>query len=158
MSVQKLRLERGWSQEQLAQHSGLSVRTIQRIERGKTASLETLKCLAAVFDAKVTDLVQETDMSTRDEPNQTFATARENDAIDYVKNLKGLYVHMIIFAVIAPCLVGLNYLISPEEWWIVYAVVPWALAIGLQAAITFGAFHFFGPKWEQRQFQKRINK
>ena len=32
--IQKLRLQRGWSQEQLAELTGLSVRTIQRIERG----------------------------------------------------------------------------------------------------------------------------
>ena len=36
MLIQKLRLQRGWSQEQLAVLSGLSVRTIQRLERGKT--------------------------------------------------------------------------------------------------------------------------
>ncbi|WP_296082988.1 helix-turn-helix transcriptional regulator [uncultured Agrobacterium sp.] len=42
MLVQKLRLQRGWSQEQLATVSGFSVRTIQRIERGQSASLETL--------------------------------------------------------------------------------------------------------------------
>ncbi len=42
MLVQKLRLQRGWSQEQLATVSGLSVRTIPRIERGQSASLETL--------------------------------------------------------------------------------------------------------------------
>lgn len=42
MLVQKLRLQRGWSQEQLATVGGLSVRTIQRIERCQSASLETL--------------------------------------------------------------------------------------------------------------------
>ncbi|MEI2814828.1 MAG: helix-turn-helix transcriptional regulator [Burkholderiaceae bacterium] len=50
MLVQKLRLQRGWSQEQLAELSGLSVRTIQRIERGLPASTETLKSLASVFE------------------------------------------------------------------------------------------------------------
>ena len=34
MLIQKLRLKRGWSQQQLADASGLSVRTIQRIETG----------------------------------------------------------------------------------------------------------------------------
>jgi DNA-binding XRE family transcriptional regulator len=47
MLVQKLRLQRGWSQEQLAELSGLSVRTIQRIERGSTASVESLTALGA---------------------------------------------------------------------------------------------------------------
>jgi transcriptional regulator with XRE-family HTH domain len=35
MLIQKLRLQRGWSQEQLAELSGLSVRTIQRLEGDK---------------------------------------------------------------------------------------------------------------------------
>ncbi|WDI30782.1 helix-turn-helix domain-containing protein [Hyphococcus flavus] len=156
MSVQKYRLERGWSQEQLAQHSGLSVRTIQRIERGKTASLETLKCLAAVFETRIADLAEEPEMEKTAEPDRTFTTARENDAIEYVKNLKGLYVHMILFAVIMPCLAGLNYFLSPDALWVHYVAIPWGLAIALQALITYGFFNFLGPKWEQRQFRKRM--
>lgn len=48
--VQKLRLQRGWSQQQLADLSGLSVRTVQRIEGGQNATFESLKALAAVFE------------------------------------------------------------------------------------------------------------
>lgn len=50
--VQALRMARCWSQEQLAQAAGLSVRTIQRIENGGSGSLETIKSLSAVFDIK----------------------------------------------------------------------------------------------------------
>ncbi len=57
--IKKLRLSKGWSQEQLARFSGLSVRTIQRIERGHNAGLESLKCLAAVFELDVSDLQKE---------------------------------------------------------------------------------------------------
>ena len=46
MLVQKLRLQRGWSQQQLAELSGLNVRTIQRIEKGQEPSVESLKSLA----------------------------------------------------------------------------------------------------------------
>ncbi|MEI7443675.1 MAG: 2TM domain-containing protein [Burkholderiales bacterium] len=63
MLVHKLRLQRGWSQEQLADLSGLSVRTIQRIERGGSASVESLKALAAVFEVDFQQLRQEVDMS-----------------------------------------------------------------------------------------------
>ncbi|TDF39922.1 XRE family transcriptional regulator [Alteromonadaceae bacterium M269] len=35
MSVKSLRQKSNWSQEQLAQLSGLNVRTIQRIEKGE---------------------------------------------------------------------------------------------------------------------------
>jgi dihydrofolate reductase len=46
MILKQLRLSRHLSQEQLAQMSGLNVRTIQRIESGHSASVESLKCLA----------------------------------------------------------------------------------------------------------------
>lgn len=47
--IQKLRAIKCWSQEELASASGLSVRTIQRVEKTGTASLETTKALASVF-------------------------------------------------------------------------------------------------------------
>lgn len=54
--IKKIRISKGWSQEQLARFSGLSVRTIQRIERGHTAGLESLKCIAAVFEMDISSL------------------------------------------------------------------------------------------------------
>jgi len=48
--VKSLRLEKRWSQEQLAQLSDLNVRTIQRVEKGKSVGAETLKSLASVFE------------------------------------------------------------------------------------------------------------
>jgi XRE family transcriptional regulator, regulator of sulfur utilization len=50
MIVRKLRLQRGWTQEHLAELTALSVRSIQRLERGQTGSLESVNALAAVFE------------------------------------------------------------------------------------------------------------
>ncbi|NHZ38931.1 helix-turn-helix domain-containing protein [Massilia aquatica] len=60
MILKQLRLSRHFSQEQLAQMSGLNVRTIQRIESGHKASVESLKCLAAALDVEVATLNEET--------------------------------------------------------------------------------------------------
>jgi transcriptional regulator with XRE-family HTH domain len=59
MILKRLREGRSWSQEQLAQFSGLSVRTIQRIERGHRASVESLKSLAATLEVGISTLQQE---------------------------------------------------------------------------------------------------
>lgn len=59
MIVKKLRDINDWSQEQLAEYSGLNVRTIQRVESGQKASIETLKCLASVFDVNISKLTEE---------------------------------------------------------------------------------------------------
>lgn len=63
MIVRKLRLRNGWSQEQLAEMSGLNVRTIQRVERGMSVGTETLKSIAAVFEVDFNELKAEPTMS-----------------------------------------------------------------------------------------------
>ncbi len=54
--VKDLRIQRAWSQEELAIASGLNLRTIQRIENQATASLQSRKSLAAAFDIDTEDL------------------------------------------------------------------------------------------------------
>ena len=53
MILKELRLSKHLSQEQLSQISGLNVRTIQRIESGSNASLESQKCLAAALEVDI---------------------------------------------------------------------------------------------------------
>jgi transcriptional regulator with XRE-family HTH domain len=69
MILKQLRLSRHLSQEQLAQMSGLNVRTIQRIESGNKASLESLKCLASVLEVDVSTLNQEKFMIDKNSDN-----------------------------------------------------------------------------------------
>ena len=47
--IRKLREDRAWSQEHLASCTGLSLRTIQRVESDGTASYETRLALAGAF-------------------------------------------------------------------------------------------------------------
>lgn len=56
MGVKELRLERDWSQEKLADLSGLSLRTVQRIEASNTAGYESLRSLALAFEIDVAAL------------------------------------------------------------------------------------------------------
>jgi len=47
--IKSLREKHYWSQDELASISGLSIRTIQRVEKTGNSSLETMKALASVF-------------------------------------------------------------------------------------------------------------
>jgi len=58
--VRRLRTERGWSQDQLAIASGLSLRTIQRIEAEGVASMATRVSLAATFGIALAQLSEPT--------------------------------------------------------------------------------------------------
>lgn len=50
MGVKELRQERSWSQEYLAELSGLSLRTVQRIESSSRAGHGSVRALAVAFE------------------------------------------------------------------------------------------------------------
>ena len=56
-AVRALRERKSWSQEHLASASGLSVRTVQRVEMENAASPETRLALAAALDVPVAVLM-----------------------------------------------------------------------------------------------------
>lgn len=66
--IQTLRKQRAWTQEQLAKASGLSLRTIQRLESGNKASQESLLALAATFNINVALLEQNIVIIDKDAP------------------------------------------------------------------------------------------
>jgi transcriptional regulator with XRE-family HTH domain len=153
MIVRKLRLNKGWSQEQLANLCNLSVRTIQRIERGHKPSLETLTSLAAVFEIDISDLKTEDDMS-----DETKISTEEERAILYVRDIKGFYSHLIKYAFIITCLLILNIITSPNYYWVVWPALGWGVGVFFHGLNVFEVFNFFGPDWEKRQIAKRLNK
>lgn len=61
--IKAYRLKNAWSQEQLAQLASLSVRTVQRIEKGHTPGLETISALASVFNVTVSELSDEAELA-----------------------------------------------------------------------------------------------
>lgn len=69
MILKELRISRHLSQQQLADMSGLNVRTIQRIESGHNASIESLKCLAAALAVDIETLTQEKFMVDKNSDN-----------------------------------------------------------------------------------------
>ncbi|WIE78843.1 helix-turn-helix transcriptional regulator [Curtobacterium sp. MCSS17_016] len=56
MRIGELRRLRGWTQERLAETSGIAVRTVQRMESGNDASLESLSAVATALEVPVRDL------------------------------------------------------------------------------------------------------
>lgn len=104
MSIKQRRLAKGWTQDELALHSGISARTIQRVESGQSVGSETLKCLAAVFETSVKH-TENTESVTFNESEKSAikygqsllqtpkkgesdpSTRIEREAIDYGKSL-----------------------------------------------------------------------
>ncbi|MCE8007732.1 helix-turn-helix domain-containing protein [Aestuariivita sp.] len=155
MQLKDRRRERGWTQEQLAQQAGLSARTIQRLENGQPATLETLKCLAAVFETSISALSEDRTMSMN--ANTEEIEARETEALEYVYHLKGLLIHLALFCVTVPGLALANWILSPQSLWVHYTAVGWLAGLCLHAFIFAIMFGVFGANWEQRMFHQRLN-
>ena len=153
MIIRKLRLQRGWSQEQLAQMAGLNIRTIQRIERGQNAGLESMKSLAAVFEVEFTSLTQETKMY----PNETISS-EEQMALEYVREVKAFYSHLISYVFFIALLFVVNYMTNPDYWWAGWAAFGWGIGVASHAFSVFNEFDVFGPSWEKRQVEKRLGR
>ncbi|HTS17463.1 MAG TPA: helix-turn-helix transcriptional regulator [Verrucomicrobiae bacterium] len=59
-NIRRLRLERGWSQEDCAEYCGLHRTYIGAVERGeRNITISTLERIAAAFKVKPTDLLTE---------------------------------------------------------------------------------------------------
>jgi len=164
MIVKKLRLQKGWSQEQLSQFSDLSVRTIQRIERGQQPSLESLKSLAAVFQININDLQPEKNMDTQTNHNTDSNTNRarldieEKKAMEYVEGIKSFYQSLVSYFISIGCLTAINLFVSPEYLWVLWCAAGWGIGIIFQAIYTFEVFSWFSPQWEKKQIEKRLGR
>ena len=175
MIVRKLRLRNGWSQEQVAEMTGLSVRTIQRIERGQPASLESQKALAAVFEVDIATFqppeqpqkqtqeqqTKEPVMNASNTNETTEVTERpvekvsdeEADAMEYVKGIKDFYGHIafyIIFTVIFIFTGRISEMLIPWGAWSLGVIIH-----GLQA---YEVINIININWEKKMVEKRLKK
>lgn len=162
MLIQKFRLQRGWSQEQLAEVSGLSVRTIQRLERGQPASLETLKALGAAFGVDFSTL-KEPDMTTdAAEPAATLALidsrAEEALAMAYVRKLRGLYLHFAFYVLGITILIVINLVTWQGSLWVVYPILGWSIGVAFQWLMVTDRIPYLRGEWERRQVEKRLGR
>ena len=135
--IKKMRLDRHWSQEQLAEMSGLSARTIQRIENGENAGLESLKSLAAVFETNITD---------SDKKEEIEQIRKEEE---YVQNVKGFYKLLVlaIFSLVVFFVIAI-FESDSEGWFLfLYMLIFWAVSLGVY---SLNYFDFFGEEWKRK--------
>lgn len=158
--VRKLRLERGLTQDQLATMAGISIRTLQRVERGGEASAESLKCIAAVLDLPFADLRKDPAMH---DPSQPYTgtdlpelTPEEREALEYVRDIKGFYIHAGNYAIVILALFAFNMWTMPHGWWVIWVALGWGLGLAYHGLSVFEVFHPFSDKWELAQMRKRL--
>lgn len=116
MDVREARQARGWSQEELAERTGLSVRTIQRIETGGRPGLSSARLLAEALGLDVAEIMAS-------EPGVEQAPPRWDDAPAVVA-VRDALVRFVDFDGRAS---------RPDYWWFFLAVT---LVTGAATALS----------------------
>ncbi len=156
--IRKLRLQRGWTQDQLAAFAGLSVRSIQRIERGTRPSLESLKSLAAVFEVELSTLTPGDSPMIPD----TLATEEELEAIQYVKGIREFYMHLFLYLVFL-AVFGLAFgvrlgLDNLKAQFVCLSLAGWGLGVIIHGLAAYEVIRFLGPNWERALIERRLGR
>ena len=150
MIVRKLRLQRGWTQSQLAEMAGVTSRTIQRIEQGQKPSLESCKALAAVFEVDLS-IIQPEEQTMN---NEVDLKSDEQEAMLYAKRIKEFYEFLFVYLILA--VVFLIKFYAEPTVYIIFAALGVALLV--QGLIAFGVLSFFSPNWEKKIIEKKLGR
>lgn len=116
--IKRWREERHWSQEHLAELSGIGLRTLQRIERGQQASLETLKALANAYQVDVAALAVDPRIEAAEMVQTRNAKARAGVRLSFGIHAVSWLMGMAVFAAIS-LNAGALIMKAPMLWWTV---------------------------------------
>lgn len=96
--LKKIRESRNLTQEELAEKSGISVRTIQRIEAGTTPKGYTLKTLAESLEVSDNDLLTSETIKEEIIIDEVVFTTEENDSLSNSGLIKIINLSSLPFA------------------------------------------------------------
>ena len=136
MDLKELRLEKSWSQEQLADISGVSVRTVQRLEKGEKPGMETLKALAAAFEVSSSQL-QEKLNGNPEQDTMSEQSSNRKSITDY--GWKGLFIHLGVFMAVITWLLILAESFDKNDEFVGAIGIAWGGMIGVHIATLLGS-------------------
>jgi transcriptional regulator with XRE-family HTH domain len=121
MVIKNLRLQNAWSQEKLADMTGLSTRTIQRIEKEDKASLESLSLLAKIFNLDIQELQEKLNTNKEKETIQDNISNNKSEKSFFQKK------KFKIFIAINLMLFTINMLTNSSHLWFLYPLLGWGI-------------------------------
>ena len=75
-----------------------------------------------------------------------------------VAEIKGVYVHAVVYVLGNISLFLINILSTPEFLWFYWPLLGWGIGLLAHAAIIFGLPGLFGPEWEERKIREIMEK
>lgn len=75
-----------------------------------------------------------------------------------VRKIKGFYTHLTVFLCVITFLIIVNYMTTPDYWWVVFPAAGWGLTVLGHYFAIFGFFGLQGKDWEEKTLQKEMER
>jgi len=85
--------------------------------------------------------------------NKRYEKARKR-----VEELKGFYIHLLVYILVNLGMFILNILTSPGALWFYWPLFGWGIGILAHAISVFGIRGLFGKEWEERKIRQIMGK
>ena len=129
----------GWTQDMLSEASGISVRTIQRIEAGGKTSLETAKSFAATFNLPSYEALQNIDKFECEPPGDESAAFDKHDSFHHEEDnyrsdggrYQGSEKNFVVIGLLAWIFPAITSIIDPNwgEGWAFFRALIFAFSM-----------------------------
>lgn len=93
-------------------------------------------------------------MQSNYEEEQRYIKAKKR-----VKDIKGFYVHLSVYLLTMPIIIGVNLMFVPGFHWFWFSVLGWGIGIFFHWLGVFGFSKLgLGKDWEERKIREIMNE
>jgi 2TM domain len=82
------------------------------------------------------------------EQEKTAKAARQVEA------MTGFYIHLVVFVLVIVGLLIVNWLATPDVWWVEWPFLGWGIGVAAHAFAVFGRAPKFITKWQLRKIKE----
>ena len=92
------------------------------------------------------------------QPAMQTLSDTERDALEYVRDIKGFYSHLLTYGLVITGLFVLWLFQSTSYPWFLWPMFGWGMGVFAHGLSVFEFFKLFSPEWERRQVEKRLQR
>ena len=75
-----------------------------------------------------------------------------------VGEIRGFYIHLVVYVLVNAFLFLLDITMSPEVLWFYWPLLGWGIALVLHGASIFGFGRWLGPEWEEKKIEEYMDR
>lgn len=66
------------------------------------------------------------------------------------------YIHIAVYAVVMSGLALLNWIITPDFWWVAFPAIGWGIGVAAHGVSVLFEDSLFGSEWEERKTRELL--